>query len=260
MKMQNRYVMPVGRNTQVFFQAYACGLLLKLFALAVFAIVFSGCSHRAADDVAERSAFEFSHVTVKKGEVVVNHVMNASEVAVVAAPVFIDATEDECSVSIRGLSAGDGELWVSADGIRVRCRVTVIDASDPNDTPKPGDDVVSMLSDGSTRFVCGEEVLMFSEPGNMFVLSADGKTLSVYSLATGAEIIFRSGMALTKGAAQVMSDPVMMPDASFEINGVGKSLESACIMQHKDGVIWVRLVYKDGVPVWIVVPDDFADS
>ena len=154
-------------------------------------MALAGCDkHRANEEGALRPVFETAHVNINVGEVFINKVLNAGAVSLVSSPDFVEVGIDGCSLEIKALSSGDGEIWVSADNKRVRCRITVIDVSLPGEPPVPDDDIAAELADISMRVSVGRQVIGYSTPGNMFIISADRKQLDVVSLSTGSEIRF----------------------------------------------------------------------
>lgn len=230
------------------------------YVCAVYvAVCMAGCDRgNDGSDRGIRPVFKNPHVTVVKGEELMNPVVNASEVLLVSAPECVEACVEGCGVLIRGLSGGEGEIMVSADGQRVRCGVTVVDISVPGGDV-PDEDVERELEDGSTRVVSADGgVSRLSEPGNMFVLSSDGMSLSVFSLATGEETRFCAGVDLSVWEIPESGLPAALPGALLAVNGEECPLASACVMRNDGGRIWIRLLTEGGKALWIVMAQDFA--
>lgn len=179
--------------------------------------------------------------------------MNAGAVSLVSSPDFVEVGIDGCSLEIKALSSGDGEIWVSADNKRVRCRITVIDVSLPGEPPVPDDDIAAELADISMRVSVGRQVIGYSTPGNMFIISADRKQLDVVSLSTGSEIRFGCDNLLLGDDAVGMDNPVDVSHPVLMVDGVGKPVSEARIMQHTADGVWIRVVTEEGAAIWIVL-------
>lgn len=217
-------------------------------------MALAGCDkHGANEEGALRPVFETVHVNINVGEVFINKVLNAGEVSLVSSPDFVEVGIDGCSLEIRALSSGDGEIWVSADNKRVRCRITVIDASLPGEPPVPDDDIAAELADISMRVSVGRQVIGYSTPGNMFIISADRKQLDVVSLSTGSEIRFGCDNLLLGDDAVGMDNPVDVSHPVLMVDGVGKPVSEARIMQHTADGVWIRVVTEEGAAIWIVL-------
>ncbi len=206
-------------------------------------MALAGCDkHRANEEGALRPVFETAHVNI-----------NVGAVSLVSSPDFVEVGIDGCSLEIKALSSGDGEIWVSADNKRVRCRITVIDVSLPGEPPVPDDDIAAELADISMRVSVGRQVIGYSTPGNMFIISADRKQLDVVSLSTGSEIRFGCDNLLLGDDAVGMDNPVDVSHPVLMVDGVGKPVSEARIMQHTADGVWIRVVTEEGAAIWIVL-------
>ena len=218
-------------------------------------MALAGCDkHRANEEGALRPVFETAHVNINVGEVFINKVLNAGEVSLVSSPDFVEVGIDGCSLEIKALSSGDGEIWVSADNKRVRCRITVIDVSLPVEPPVPDDDIAAELADISMRVSVGAAGnRLFHSGATCFIISADRKQLDVVSLSTGSEIRFGCDNLLLGDDAVGMDNPVDVSHPVLMVDGIGKPVSEARIMQHTADGVWIRVVTEEGAAIWIVL-------
>lgn len=221
-------------------------------------ILATGCDKNGSGEEEKiRPSFRTAHMYLEIGEVSDNPVLNASDVELISAPSCVKAMVSGCSLAVEGIKSGEGEVWASADGQRIRCRVSVIDTSIPGDKPVSDDDIPVQLADSRTRVVLMEQVVAYAATGNLFMLSADRKSLSVTSLLTGDEIRFSSEVALCGNRRNDVSEPVALEEACLSVNGHDMALASARLMRSSENGVWLRLVTSARGVVWIVVDDLF---
>ncbi len=87
----------------------------------------------------------------------------------------------------------------------------------------------------------------------MFIISADRKQLDVVSLSTGSEIRFGCDNLLLGDDAVGMDNPVDVSHPVLMVDGVGKPVSEARIMQHTADGVWIRVVTEEGAAIWIVL-------
>lgn len=234
-------------------------LELWLLVVVMLLICAVGCKDIQNGSEVVRASFQTAHVRLQVGDYCVNPVMNASVVELVSAPDCVEVAVEGDAIAIKGITAGEGEIWVMADARRIKCRVTVIDVSAPGTGEEPEDDIVGQLADSSMRVALGNQTISYASSGNLFMLSADMKRLWVVSLSTGDEVVFESDLNLRPISMSEEEMPMEIESASLTVNGVGKPLKSAHLMRNNGNCLWIRMVIKPSVAVWIIIPQGLGD-
>lgn len=251
--------------------------LVALVCTIVVLLAAVGCKDSEEDPQAQlRPSFSVSNLSVRTGETISCRILNASKVILVSVPDCVEVVTDGLKLHVTGLVAGEGELNVSADGMRLRCAVEVIGVDTPvDDDPETPEEIAARLDDASMRIAAGEHVLSYSVPGTIFSVDmrpsdnfvlTPGCVIEAIDISTGREfsVIFPDGISRQSLPAEGAS-PVDIPLPKFFVNSTAVGLSSAKVMKHAATevvqhepsavaeIMWIRLITADNLPVWVVL-------